>query len=479
MSSQDYKYANQFILWLRTKRSLEDEIAFDKFKKVFSNRCVKSFDKIEDLMKFIKNILFKDTYLIITDTVFKDFISIFYQQMKDIYVIPKFIIYSKNSSYLNTKIDNKYHDYFEFGERQTSFIKIAYFIKNLEEKNEHINLKYPKDSQSFKKNFQLTDKFGFESIDTADKLVLPIFFRSLIKIDSQIKVNEFTHYLYDKYRDDGKIENLLAQIINIKNIPIELLCKYWARVYTADSFCYDLNESLKNNNYNKYKIFIQMMYEGLNLQSLKCPNNNIILYRGTFLTNSEFNEFKENLKKSNYNNLPSSIVYSKGFLSFSKNIEIAKDFALRNTLGINMKRILFILEGSKNINYNTNADLEKIAFFEKEQEILFFPFSCFEIINITNKVYRNAEFKEIKINYVSHYDSKLKNIFINENSERSFISSSIDGSNFKDDIIKSSLIEKENLDNSLIIDIIQKSSNYDEEEFKKETNEKNTNKIQN
>ena len=120
MSYQDYIYANQFILWLRTKRSLEDEIAFDKFKKEFSNRCVKSFDKIEDLMKFIKNILFKDAYIIITDTVFKDFISIFYQEMKDIYVIPKFIIYSKNTLYLNTKIDNKYHDYFEFGERQTS-----------------------------------------------------------------------------------------------------------------------------------------------------------------------------------------------------------------------------------------------------------------------------------------------------------------------------------------------------------------------
>ena len=78
---------------------------------------------------------------------------------------------------------------------------------------------------------------------------------------------------------------------------------------------------------------------------------------------------------------------------------------------------------------------------------------------------------------MSHYDSKLKNIFINDNSERSFISSSIESSNFKDDIIKASLIKKEKIDSCPIMDIIQKSSNYDEEELKKETNEKNINKI--
>ena len=47
-----------------------------------------------------------------------------------------------------------------------------------------------------------------------------------------------------------------------------------------------------------------------------------------------------------------------------------------------MKRVLFELTSNEKINQtlNTHADVEKFSFYPGEKEILFFPFSAFEII---------------------------------------------------------------------------------------------------
>ena len=64
---------------------------------------------------------------------------------------------------------------------------------------------------------------------------------------------------------------------------------------------------------------------------------------------------------------------------------------------ISISKVLFILEKDDNIGYNlsTHGDIEKISFFPNEKEVLFFPFSSFEIKNI----------KEINFN--------IRQIFIN------------------------------------------------------------------
>jgi len=60
--------------------------------------------------------------------------------------------------------------------------------------------------------------------------------------------DELTHYLYDKYKENYIIKELLEPIDGIPEIPIEILCKYYARLYTIESdFDKDINRGLKTN----------------------------------------------------------------------------------------------------------------------------------------------------------------------------------------------------------------------------------------
>ena len=85
--------------------------------------------------------------------------------------------------------------------------------------------------------------------------------------------------------------------------------------------------------------------------------------------------------------LPSSIIFSRPFLSFSKDLRIAEFFLSLNNTDKNESKVLFILEKDENVKYNlsTHSDIEKISYFPYEREVLFFPFSSFAIKDINKK----------------------------------------------------------------------------------------------
>ena len=145
---------------------------------------------------------------------------------------------------------------------------------------------------------------------------MPILFKCLI--ESSTREDEFTKLLYDKYSIDNKsIKLLLNNIKSIPNIQIELLYKYYSRLYTIESnFCRDLNKDLRNNKKDRYLPFIKVLYDGVKLGSLSVASNNT-LYRGSLLSNTEINLIKKYLK-NNMPGLPGTIIFSKVFLSFTK-----------------------------------------------------------------------------------------------------------------------------------------------------------------
>ena len=111
---------------------------------------------------------------------------------------------------------------------------------------------------------------------------MPILFKCLIESSTRDKIDEFTKLLYDKYSIDNKsIKLLLNNIKSIPNIPIELLSKYYSRIYTIESNFYrDLNKDLRNNKKDRYLPFIKVLYDGVKLGSLSLASNNT-LYRGS------------------------------------------------------------------------------------------------------------------------------------------------------------------------------------------------------
>ena len=109
--------------------------------------------------------------------------------------------------------------------------------------------------------------------------------------------------------------------------------------------------------------------------------------------------------------LPSSIVFSKSFLSFTKDKKKANNYLNFNNKNKNLSKVLFILEKDDNIGYNlsTHGDIEKISFFPNEREVLFFPFSSFEIKDIKETTLGNDKRYEIKLLYLGKYLKDFEN----------------------------------------------------------------------
>ena len=57
---------------------------------------LKSYRKIEDAIIEIKKIVFEETIIIINEKQYIEFVELFNKNLKDIYIIPKIIIYEEN-----------------------------------------------------------------------------------------------------------------------------------------------------------------------------------------------------------------------------------------------------------------------------------------------------------------------------------------------------------------------------------------------
>ena len=275
--------------------------------------------------------------------------------------------------------------------------------------------------------------------------------------------------MYDNYaKNNNKVKELLGPIKYIKDIPIEILSKYYARLYTIESEFYDkINKDLGLNKYDNYLRFIKILYEGVKFKSLPLSKEKI-LYRGAKISNDEIIKIKENMNKK-IEGLPSSIVFSKSFLSFSKDESRAKYFFKKGNINNDISRVLFVLEKNVEIDYNlsTHGDISKLSVYPNENEVLFFPFSTFEIKSIKEIYIGNEKGYEIKLLYLDKYLDDIeqdKNVIKNVNK--------LPDSKFKEQLSKTGLIKKEKIEKLDTQTVYNSYKNYE-----KEVNSNKTNKI--
>ena len=467
-------YDNQYILWIVEDLYSIENLNYQNqlnLKSEFPGFKFYCYNLVENIIKNIKQIEFENTYVIINGRIYKNFMLDFYTNMKDIYTIPKFVIFSPNTSLIikdNSINYFKNSDYFYYSKIQILFDDVIKFIKNdnilyereISNYSNSLEILKQVDEINQKNNNQTENKnLIFEYIDCKEKLYLPVYFRTMIKINPDDKFDKLTYDLYEEYKNDQEIGRLLSQIANLKNIPIELLCKYWAKLYTCKGLHHKINQLLETGKTGKYSLFIKMLYEGVRLKILKSPIINY-LYRGDKIKKDEIEKIKKYLAMKNVD-FPSSILFTKTFMSFSKELSVAKDFAIDDKyLDENIKkRVLFVLKNNNLILdeiFNTHADLEKISSYD-EKEILFFPFSCFEVVQISEIIIDNKEVLKIDLNYISHYDSKLKNE--NTINEINIHNIPID-SKFKNEIMKTDIINQEELSQMTVLDIINNANSF-------------------
>ena len=334
---------------------------------------IRVFDNIKSSIDFLKTIKFRETVIIINENLFTNFVENLNNNLNNIYIIPKIIIFSQIKRSFSLPSQIKHKEFYLYGGVKTSFEDIKNYIPQLIKIIQH----QPNIQLIERDLIQYSETLVFEKVENWKDLVLPMFYQNLIYTNEN-KNNSNINFIrdtYNKYNNDPNYNGLLNQLINVPDIPIELLSKYYIRLYTIDGiFFKQLQQDLSADNFENnltYLPYIQTLYNGLQNKVLK-PCKDIELYCSFLLLDYQIQELWDYQLNQNQG-LPKALVFSKNFLIFNKNFNDAD-----NSL-INGKNTLLTLVNSQNkFDSFSQIDVEELSPKNKRQ-VLFLPFSAFGV----------------------------------------------------------------------------------------------------
>ena len=227
--------ASPKVIWIdEALESLENKEYAQKLNS-FGSFETYLFTNVDQAIVNMKLIKFQQTFIIVSGKLYyPEFVEKFKDNIKDMCFAPKILIFTKNKHdfVMTSRIQN--NTFYNFGGVYDRFDDIIEFLRA--ETQSKLEIKKAD-------NVQLT----FEYIDNKQKLILPLFFKTLIESTNK-NVDKYTSYLYDEYKENENVENLLNPIRYISDIPMEILSKYYARLYTAQSDFYNnINKELGQN----------------------------------------------------------------------------------------------------------------------------------------------------------------------------------------------------------------------------------------
>ena len=381
----------------------------------------KYFINLKDLFDELRNNDFRIVYIIISESLYADYYYQLKHNLNNIKFIPITIIYTSYS--IQQKIKNRIkldffkqevystinESFYNFGGVSCDIHSCLNLISNffMTMKKEFNPRQIPRSS--------FLGCMTFEYINSFNQLKLPMLYNEILNEETKVSDNEVQYFKYLLLNRFGqkKIANLIHPLLYVKEMPHEMLAKFFTKTYTEQTDFYpEMNNSLMKKNIKEYVAFIRIMYEGLTNKSLSITEDKI-LYRGSSIGRNEFDAIRKKYKEycdSDDKSLPAFLLYSRCFLSFSKVENVAQGFLGSNNN--NTYAILFVLKNNENVlnKYSSNADIEFLSAFAYEKEVLFFPFSSFCVKNIEDIQVKNnmgmatKEYVKIELEYIGRYD---------------------------------------------------------------------------
>ena len=351
-------------------------------------------------------------YIITSGSIYPEFYYFFKNAVTYIKNLPVQIIFTSDAkSFLakhkNDEIGKQIGKFYNLGGVTDDFLQVEDFIK----KTNKILKDYKVDCQyTYERSRDFRRLQTFTYLNENENLYLPSFYKDILnnkKIDyEEIKI--LINFILKNFGND-QICYLLKGMILFNDIPEPILSKFFARAYTLESSFYGImNQNLMKKNYNIYLTYIKLLYKGIFNNSYK-PKTGCTLYRGTRLEKLEINYLKDMVKKKGASQkVP--MIYSTSFLSFSTDNEVSKGLTSRREASEENRETILKLnplrEEDKNEIMKTNASLSEISLFHEEDEVLFFPFSSFEIVDV--KEYSSI-MTVITLDYSPRFKKKVEN----------------------------------------------------------------------
>ena len=197
------------VLWIDADIEKEEYKKYIKDLETIGSIKIELFKNIEAAIEQLKNIEFKETKIIINDSFFSEFMKSFKENISEMNLAPKIIIFTKNKeNFIKLNQDYINYKFYSYSELATTFNEIKEFLNN-------------KENREIKKqeDVQLT----FEYIDKKENLILPLFFKTLIENIPNDDIKNYTNLLCETYSKESKeLKELLDSIKSKDNIPIKI-----------------------------------------------------------------------------------------------------------------------------------------------------------------------------------------------------------------------------------------------------------------
>ena len=167
------------IIWIDENIENRENKEYSKLleeSRLLKKKCTKVEDAIEEL----KKISFKEVKIIIAGRLYQNFVESFKQNIKDMKVAPKIIVFTMNKkSFLdyNPTYNNDDNKFYTFGGIATTFEEVKSFLQNKTE---------PEKNNEFEE-----DRLSFDYIDSKEKLTLPLSFKALIEQTKKENINNY------------------------------------------------------------------------------------------------------------------------------------------------------------------------------------------------------------------------------------------------------------------------------------------------
>ena len=453
MSNNGNQIINKLI-WIDAKVNNSENKGYQNLLKKKYNLMIGVFEDAKLGIKALEKIQFESIFVITSGTIYPEFFGYMKRTYEELRVVPFSIIFTSSTKnfiekHKNDEIGKIYNKtFFNRGGVVDNFEGVLSFIDDI-----YTNINNFKTCNKYK-DIYTKDYSGLIVFKHfKDPSDLPPFYKDIYKnkaIDFNL-LNDFTKFFLVNFCTEN-IEKLLKPLILFKEVPEVIISKWWARTYTHESPFYSvMNKTLMNSEYKEYETYIRLLYKGLTCNSYR-PKFYSKLVRGTKLDSSEINYLKsisgtdtiifnksflsftinnEKEKKSSNDDDDDEEVEvkekSSGFkmaIAFQSNCvrtdssEMEKNKEKDSTCCIanppkkNLKNVSNTKsdedeKGKKNLNvlieitniseYDkknyiiSNAYLRDISYYTKEDEVLIFPFTGFEVTGWENYSFSNGE----------------------------------------------------------------------------------------
>jgi hypothetical protein len=394
----------RILIWLdKEVNGIYNKSNQDLIKNVGNIQLITVTD-VKTCMIKIKEIKFKKTIIMVSAKLAQSLFKSFMNDLTDIYIIPKIIVFTSKDTMKKIQTDPKDLIKFPFFKKNLVICQLGVLVNELQKES----IYQPK---TISKNINAIQGFTFDIVKSLNDLIIPNNFSSLTTLPKNSEIKDFNQFLIDTFSSNTDLKYLIEQTIDYLDIPLEILIKYWLRVYTIEpNFIKEMNKSLNDNKEknNIYNTYIRVLYSALNKKIIKFYNNSTI-FIGTKITKEEINKIQNNINNKKPN-LPSCFCYNKAFISTFINDNLIDIFMEKVKLENNEFYSFFEIQKNDLMKAQNipNVYIKEYS-FTGEEEIIFFPFSCFEISSIEKKTNKkNKEYYHIGSIYLGKYEDIIQ-----------------------------------------------------------------------